>query len=137
MAIKVNWKTLLEVKDNLAITKHMTADTSVIFVLLLKDGTHQKKTIKFKDFLKFFWFMYDSTKFYVKGLVVTDLSGNILYRQQQAQTQINTPSGGSVHIFTRWKSLNEEQKDAYLDILLAQIYDYTLQQEPPRNPNNG
>lgn len=137
MAIKVNWKTLLEVKESLATTKNLTADTSVIFVLLLKDGTHQKKTIKFKDFLKFFWFMYDSTKFYVKGLVVTDLSGNILYRQQQAQAQTNTPSGGSVHIFTRWKSLNEEQKDAYLDILLAQIYDYTLQQEPPRNPNNG
>lgn len=136
MAIKINWKTLLEVKESLASTKNLTADTSVIFVLLLKDGTHQKKTVKFKDFLKFFWFMYDSTKFHVKGLVVTDLSGNILYRQQQAHVQNTTPSGGSVHIFTRWKSLTEEQKDAFLNILLAQIYDYALQQEPPRNLNN-
>jgi hypothetical protein len=132
MAIKVNWKTLLEIKEELATTKNLTADTSVIFVLLLKDGTHQKKTIKFKDFLKFFWFMYDSTKFYVKGLVVTDLNGNILYRQQQAQIQNALPSSGNTHIFTRWNSLNEEQKDAFISILLAQIYDYTL-----RNVNNG
>ena len=136
MTIKLNWKTVMEVQADLASTKNLAADSSVIFVLLLKDGTHQKKTVKFKDFLKFFWFMYDSKKFYVRGLVVTDMSGNTLYRQQQTNTKHSIPTGGNVHLFERWKSLNAEQKDAYLNIVLAQIYDNTLQQEPNRNPIN-
>ena len=134
MAIKINWKSLSEVKEGLIKTKSLTNDTPVVFVLLLKDGTHQKKTIKFQDFFKFFWFMYDSTKISIKGLVVTDTSGNILYRHPQVNSHGEIiPDGGNTYVFERWSTLSELQKDTHLNILLAQINDYTIQQEPPRS----
>jgi len=128
MAIKLNWNTLSDVKSDLEKTWKLKANSKVVFVLLLKDGTHHKKTIKFADFLKFFWFIYDSTKFHVKGLVVTDTSGKVLYRHRQTNGEHEEiPNGGNVHIFERWATMTDDQKDAHLNILLSQIYDYTEQ----------
>jgi len=133
MAIKLNWNVLSDVKSDLEDTWKLKPETKVTFVLLMKDGSHHKKTIKFSEFLKFFWFIYDSTNFHVKGLVVTDTTGKILYRHRQTTGEHEEiPNGGNVHIFDRWNNMTDGQKDAHLNILLSQIYDYT---ESSRNSN--
>ena len=133
MAIKLNWQTMSAVKADLEATWKLEPDSKVTFILLLKNGAEHKKIIRFSDFLKFFWYIYDSTKFHVKGLVVTDSTGKVLYRHRQVSGgREEIPNGGNVHIFERWKKLTDQQKDAYLNICLAQIYDHT---ESSRNSN--
>jgi len=126
MAIKLNWNTLTAVRSDLEETWNLKPDSKITFVLLLKDGSQHKKTIPFQQFLKFFWFIYDEPKFYVKGLVITDNTGKILYRhRQKTGDREEIPHGGNSHIFERWADMSDSERDVHLNILLSQINDYT------------
>lgn len=134
MAIKLKWETLSNVRTELESAWKLNPSSKVIFVLLLKDGSHHKKTVRFSEFLKFFWFIYDSTNFHVKGLIVQDTKGKVLYRHRQATGEHEEiPSGGNVYIFDRWTHLTENQKDVHLNILLSQIHDHS----ESSNKSNG
>lgn len=125
MAIKLNWKSVYAARDHLRDEREVQDDTTLTFVLLFKDGTQRQKAVKFKDFLRFLWFIYDSNKFYATGLVVKDSTGNVLYRHKQSTCETEEiPNGGNPHIIPRWSTLNEEQKEAHLKILLSQIAQY-------------
>lgn len=125
MAIKLNWQKIYEVQSSLRDERSFNDDTPLVFVLVMKDDTQQKRTVKFKDFLKFFWFIYDSNRITVKSLVVQDKAGNVLYKHKHTSGGgEEIPQGGKPHLIENWSDLTDLQKETHLKILIAQIQNY-------------
>lgn len=122
MSIKVNWNTLSRVRDEIE-TDHSLKDEALLtFVIVLADKSTQKKQIKFGDFLQFMWALSESKKVHVTNLVVTDLTGTVLYRFKQTNANLEeVPSGGNPSVIQNWNFLSDTQREAYMKILIAQI----------------
>jgi hypothetical protein len=127
MAINVDWEKLRNVQKYLSENSDLTPETEITFIMILKSGSAKKSQIKFKDFLSLFWAISDNNDYVVANIVVQDKEGRILYRHREI-TKCNeeVPDGGNASIVTHWNTLTDDEKDTYLQILIAQINGYEL-----------
>ena len=74
--------------------------------------------------LKFLWFIYDHPHLNIKGLVIKNTAGHVLFQHKPTQHSIEVvPSGGNPYIISQWPTMSQKQKDAYIAMIIAQIND--------------
>ena len=125
MAINVDWEKLRNVQKYLSENSGLTPETEITFIMILKSGSAKKSQIKFKDFLSLFWAISDNNDYVVANIVVQDIEGRILYRHREITNgNEEVPDGGNTNVVTLWNTLTDDEKDTYLQILIAQINGY-------------
>lgn len=125
MAINVDWEKLRGVQKYLSENNDLTPETEITFIMILKGGSAKKSQIKFKDFLSLFWAISDNNDYVVANVVVQDKEGRILYRHREITNgNEEVPDGGNASVVTLWNTLTDDEKDTYLQILIAQINGY-------------
>jgi hypothetical protein len=125
MTLRLNWHSLIKLNKELD-QRGFVDDTSIMVIVVLKDGTPRKSLIKFKQFLRFMWSLSEAKiAIGIKRVIIQDPSGNILYRQREAaDVQETLPDAdGGLHI-TSWSVLTDEEKDILLEMTIAQITSY-------------
>jgi hypothetical protein len=124
MGLKVNWKKINEIKEDL-VNKGFLDDTKLRVMILHYDGDYKKTNIQFKDFLQFMWSLSDSKELDIAGLVITDEEGSILYRHKRiTECQEEVPNTGNPYVVKNWNKFSKEQKNTYLTILISQLQSY-------------
>ena len=123
MNLRVDWEKLTSVHTHL--NSLMPADADINFIMILQNGTVKRATIKFKDFLAFFWNIYDNVNYNIAALIVQDDEGHTLYRHKRLTTgNEEIPMGGHTSVIEHWSALTQQEKDMYVQMTLAQIYAY-------------
>jgi len=119
MSIRLSWKKIINLEKEL---NHLDPESKLTFYLVNKKKQQIKKTIPFRNFLTFFWSLYDTTNFDVRQLIITDQQGNTIYTYKRSSYAPEViPTTGDPYIIENWEELNRNQKDAYLKILISQI----------------
>jgi hypothetical protein len=125
MAINVDWEKLRGVQKYLSENSDLTPETEITFIMILRGCSAKKSQIKFKDFLSLFWAISDNNDYVVANVVVQDKEGRILYRHREITNgNEEVPDGGNASVVTLWNTLTDDEKDTYLQILIAQINGY-------------
>lgn len=122
MAINVNWQKLRGVQKYLAENHNLAPETEIVCIMILKNGSAKKSIIKFKEFFAVFWAISENKEYQVSTLVIQDDDGRILYRHRElTKGDEEIPDGGHSGVILYWNTLTQEEKDTYLQILVAQI----------------
>jgi hypothetical protein len=116
MLPQLNWNVICSRQKQLS--KDYKSKDPIVFTILFKNNQTLRKVIEFKDFLKFFWYIYDNNKISITDLIVSDSDGNELYKHVLTE---KLPKDSSNHAVQHWNSLNDSQKETYLKILYAQL----------------
>lgn len=125
MAINIDWDKLRGVQKYLTEHNGLRPETEVTFIIIFKSGHARKSQIKFKDFLSIFWAISDNNDYHVVTLVVQDKEGRILYRYRElTKGNEELPDGGNSGVILHWNTLTNNEKDTYLQMLIAQINAY-------------
>jgi hypothetical protein len=123
MSLRLNWKKITKLYDQLKASKEDS--TNVVFIIMLSDGKIKKNLVKLKDFLKFFWSLSENKEIKITNLVVQDLNGATLYRHsQQSVSNEEIPAGGNSAIVKNWKNIKKQDRQTYIEILISQFYAY-------------
>jgi hypothetical protein len=125
MSLKIDWEKLRWVQRELAEYGGLTDEAEVIFLMILKNGKSKKTTIKFGEFLNFFWILSENKELNILTLVVQDDEGRVLYRHKQRnKCDEEIPIGGNTNVVQHWAALTSGEKETYLQMLIAQIQSY-------------
>jgi len=125
MSINVDWEKLRAVHQDLVDNSGLTDETDIIFLVVLNDGKAKKSIVKFRDFMHFFWAISENKDITVITLVAQDKEGRILYRHKQRTVgDEEIPDGGHASVVQSWCALTEQEKNMYLEMLMAQINGY-------------
>lgn len=125
MSINVDWEKLRATYQDLVDSSGLTPEQEIVILMVLTDGKSKKSTIKFKDFMNFFWAISESQDLRILTLVVQDKEGRIIYRHKQRTSgDEEVPDGGHAGVILNWGALTPQEKDTYLSILVAQIQGY-------------
>ena len=124
MAIRLNWERVRTVHGRLS-AEGFQIDTPITFLIRMRDGQTRKSDIPFKNFLRFFWALTESTDSWVETLIVQDKGGRVLFRYNHRNScERQLPQGGNPEIVTNWNSFSQQEKDTYLRLIIAQINAY-------------
>jgi len=122
MSLNVDWEKLRVAYQDLVQHSGISEQTDIIFVLILTSGKAKKAVVKFKDFMTFFWSLAEDKKLHVTTLIVQDKEGRVLYRHKQRTSGGDEiPDGGHSSIVLNWGALNADEKNLYIEMLIAQI----------------
>jgi len=122
MNIRLDWGKIRAVQQRLTELPTLTAETEIVFVMIMSDGKARKSIVKFKDFLNFLWSISENTRYNVLTLVVQDKEGRILYRHKTLTAgNEEVPVGGNSNVIKQWGTLTQDEKDTYTRLLVAQI----------------
>lgn len=125
MSINVDWNKLRAIHKSLVTNNGLRDETEVVFLMMLDDGKAKKAVVKFKDFLEFFWALYDNKELRVFTLVVQDKEGRVLYRHKRLNVaNEEIPDGGNAAVIQHWGALTPEEKETYMRLLVAQVNGY-------------
>lgn len=124
--IQVNWSRLREVYERLQRDHGIDDDTPVIFHYQPVGHKKKKSTMRFGDFMKFFWTLYENTKIHVPSVVVADAAtSRVLYKHKISRTAIEKkPHDNDGNIVASWQHSPKAKRRALLKILDAQIYSH-------------
>lgn len=123
MSIRIDWEKLRNIHNDLS--ESMNAEEEILFTLLMDDGSAKRASVKFKDFMNFFWSLSENSKFSICAIVVQDIDGRILYRHKQVtRGNEEVPIGGNENIILRWPTFTQEEKELLVRITIAQINGY-------------
>lgn len=121
MGLKFNWQRVTDTHSQLR-RNGTKAETPLIFVLVLQDGTTKRQQVLFRDFMDFFWSLSENNKLPAQTLFVQDAAGKIVYRHNQmTKGNEEVPTGGNPQIITNWNSFSAEERETYLKLLWSQI----------------
>lgn len=122
MSIKLDWDRLRTVHKNLTEWPTLTAETNIIFVMIMADQKARKSIVKFKDFMNFLWSLSENPDYQVLTLIVQDEDGRVLYRHKTLTAgNEEIPTGGNSNVIAHWGALTQPEKDTYIRLLVAQI----------------
>jgi hypothetical protein len=122
MSISLSWDRIETLHSELKRSDGIEGDSKLIFYIANAKKEQIKRNILFDNFLSFFWSLYDTLKFSVARLIITDQQGNTLYtHKRNTYTTEIVPTKGNPYMIEHWTEFNKNQKDAYLCILISQI----------------
>ena len=121
MTMKLDWSKLMVVKEKLKKKWDFEEDKNLIFVYTTQNGP-KKEVVQFKDFLNFFWNLYDNSED-IKSISVLDANGTIVYRHKNINSSgEEIPIGNGNNLILLWNKLTPTQKNTHMKILLTEIY---------------
>ena len=118
MLPKLNWNSLCETHKKLS--KTFKPKDGLVFTLFFKSGQTIRKTVEFRDFLKFLWYIDESHEIRVDNLTVTDHGNNLIYQYINKPNR-KIPKDKTDFTVRNWNSLSASQKETYLKLLYAQL----------------
>lgn len=122
MSINLSWDRIEALHGELKETESVKEDSKLIFYIANGKKEQIKRNILFSNFLSFFWSLYDTPRFNISRLIITDQRGNTLYtHKRNSYTTEIIPTDGNPYVIEHWTELNKNQRDAYLCILISQI----------------
>jgi hypothetical protein len=78
-----------------------------------------KKRVQYKSFLQVFWDLCE-TPLQIISVIITNASGDKIYSHRNRHPE-QMPIGGTPFVITNWGKWNDEQKELWLKITMAQI----------------
>ena len=123
MVVRLNWRKISDLRKELS--DFFSEEDQFNIVLILKNGSAKKVSVKLSDLLKFCWAISDSKTYKILTFLIQDQQGRILYRHNQNNGGLEEiPNGGNPAIISHWSTLTGEEKDVYVRLMESQISCY-------------
>jgi hypothetical protein len=124
MMLNVNWPQLRKTYADLKESHELKDEDQILFQCVSRDiksgqKTALKRQVQYKEFLQVFWDLCE-THLQILSITITTSNGNQIYQHRSRHPE-QMPIGGTPFIIANWNKWDDDQKELWLKIAMAQI----------------